>query len=674
MKKLLITFLLVMLLTLTMVVVSSAQEITVVDDGTTEITLGECVIEGLDREIPSPSNGFTYVLNTDTKTAKITNWANYADAEKGVTFCTPSTVTYDGQTYTVTTFNRVTYGTDNGLGQTNQGNFILIKVYISDTIVSMPASAFDNCKALEYVYIGNGLETWGERAFHFAGTTVGSYYVDDGTGTKVVLETTGANMGDIKEFILKSKKVTEMPAYIFHHTEFAKDAYIEMDITQFTTFGSMCISLNPYALTDNHHFKGTGLRFDVFDLRNATSIANDAFTNAYGGNTMIVYAEQTKYFNGNSIRGASANYYNPETGNDGTFIIIGGETPETARTLGGPIWTANLHYWYGSTVFMNFYIKGYVKAYDGTDGAENQNGYGIDQVDYYFESNDALNYYINSVKTTTNADTTFTRYAKNTKGYFNVCNGDGTYSAYNLKYTAASEGVEAVVALEAVTSESYIKTPLTYNMLLDGYCTESILCLACDRVKTEGIKHEYNTTVAYSDFTQNGTKTTGCTHDYCALYANPVVVELGAIFSEFYYSVREDETLFGLVMTYKVNNEALAEYETVNGHLNFGVMAIAKKRITTTEGESEVITNPLKNDGTTELSNVVVANVSSNTLASVNLIITGSGDAWEEAKDVEFYVLGFAVNGEALQYFQNSSNTSIGELSTITYNDAKEVA
>ena len=488
MKKLLLTLVIALFAVITLAFAVSAEEITVVD-GTDDITLGDCVIEGLGKEIPEASKGLTFILNTETQTAKVTKWANYADTTLGATLVIPSTVAYNGTTYTVTSFDRLVYGTNNGKGQTNQGNFILISVYVPDTVVSIPASAFDNCKALEYVYIGSGLETWGEKAFYFAGTTVGSYFVDDGTGTMVVIEKTGVNMGDIKEFVLKSKKVTTLPKYIFHHTEFAKDAYIEMDITQFTTFESMCISLNQYALTDNHYFKGTGLRFDVFDLRNATSIANDAFSQAYGGNTMIVYAEQLKYFNADKIRGGGANYYNPETGNDATFIIYGGETAQTAKTLGGPLWTSNLHYWYGSTVFMNFYIKGYVNAYDGVEGIQNPNGYGIDQLDYFFESQDALDYYINSVKTTSKASDTFTRYAKNNKGFFNVCQGNGTTKAYNLKYT------DGVVSIEEVTSASYIKTPPTYSVIVEGKCTESTLCLVCDTELEKGLDHDLKTTV-----------------------------------------------------------------------------------------------------------------------------------------------------------------------------------
>ena len=651
MKKLLLTIVIALFAVITLAFAVSAETITVVD-GTDDITLGDCVIEGLNKEIPSPSKGFTFVLDTDTQTAKITKWANYADTTLGASFVIPSTVTYNGVEYIVTDFDRVAYGTDNGQGQTNQGNFLLVSVYIPDTVVNIPNSAFDNCKALEYVYIGNGLETWGQKAFYFAGTTVGSYYVDDGTGNKVRIETTGANMGDIKEFVLKSKKVTTLPNSIFHHTEFAVDAYIEMDITQFTVFESYCISLNPYALTNDHWFRGTGLRFDVFDIRNATSIADDAFTNAYGGNVMILYAEQTKYFNCDKIRGGSANYYNPETGNDGTLIIIGGDTPETAKTLGGPIWTSNVYYWYGSTIFMNVIIKGYVNAYEGTDGLANQNGYGIDQVDYFFKSQDALEHYIDSVQSTE----TLTRYAKNSKGYFNVCQGNGTTKAYNLKYA------DSVATIEEITNASYIKAPLTYNTIVEGKCTASKLCLVCDTELEKGLDHDLKTTVAYKNgYLSSGLKTVECQRENCS---HVKTTELNPVFTFKGYSVNDEAT--ELCVGYYVDNIALNEYNQYNEtRLFFGVVA-------TVIDEGEALTLSYDNGSVTaNLANTVIAPIDS-AYSGFDFKLSGFKD-YEDGDTINLKALNLVMCAYAYDgdfYFIGSldaKNYCEKEASTITF-------
>lgn len=683
MKKVLITLLLVMTLALTMAIAISAAEITVVDDGATEITLGDCVIEGLDGvTIPSPTRGFTYVLNTDTKTAKISKWADYNDKEKGATFCTPSTVTYDGKTYTVTNFDNVVQYTDDGKGLTNQGNFYLVNVYIADTILAIPNEAFRQCRALEYVYIGSGVETIGQLSFTYGGFTAGAYYVDyeyeeevtdEETGVtttvtktkKEVLEKTGGTMGNIKAFVWKTNKITALPKHCFHHMEFDQNAVIEFAIENVTVFGEECLSYNGHAFQSTHYFTGKQLTFgDTFDIRNATSIHSSAFSNNMLATTYILNADQTDLLNVVTLRGNGSNAPN---GHNGVFVIYGGETPETAVELTGKIWTSNLFYW-TANIHYHAVFKGYIKANSTSyDGNENQSAYGKDMVDYYFESDATLKYYLDSVALSSEASNTYTRYSKNTYGYFNVCDGKGSSTPYNLTY---ADGQYTL----SVAADKYIMSTPKYGTLVDGYCTASQLCYVCDCQISEGIKHEYHTAVAFADFTLGGTKTTSCTHDYCALYANPVVVELEAIFSDFKYSVREDQTVFGLVMAYKVNNTSLAEYEAINGSLSFGVMAVSKKNITAIDGENEIISNPLNNDGTTSLANVVVADVSNSKLANVNLIIIGSGEAWDEAKAVDFYVLGYVINGEELQYFQNSSNASVSTLTTINYENAKEVA
>lgn len=149
MKKILLAFIIALFATITLAFTVGAEEITVVD-GTDDIALGNCVIEGLNKEIPSPSAGFTFVLDTETQTAKITKWANYADATLGTTLVIPSTVTYNDVTYIVTAFDRLVYFTDNGKGSTSSGNFYLVSAYVPDTITEIPAYAFTQCRALEF--------------------------------------------------------------------------------------------------------------------------------------------------------------------------------------------------------------------------------------------------------------------------------------------------------------------------------------------------------------------------------------------------------------------------------------------------------------------------------------------------------------------------------------------
>ena len=562
MKKLLLTFVIALMAVITMAFCASAVSVT--DDGT-NLILGDCVIEDLGREIPQASAGFTFNLDDSTMTAKITKWANYADKELGKALVIPSTVTYEGKTYTVTGFDRVAYGTDNGKGETNQGNFILSKVYISDTVIAIPNNAFDSCKGLEYVYVGSGVETIGEMAFNFAGASAGSYYAEV-DGNYVIYEKTGGTMGDIKEFIFKTTKIRTLERQVFWHTEFTKDAIIEFPIELITTYKSYCIGLNQHALTDDHQFKGTNIRFDVWDIRNAT-IENDAFVNCNAANVVILNADQTKYFNANCLKGGASGYYS-ENDNDAVIIVCGGETAETAKTLTGPIWTSNPYYWYGSTVFMNVVFRGYVNAYDGVDGLENQNGYGTDLVNYFFESKDAFDHYIASVETTTSAGTTLTRYAKNTRGYFNVCNGDGTATQYNLTYA------DSVATISEYTTGTPLATP-TLSYVVDGNCTASKVCACCEIELVKGVPHNVVTTLVYENgFFKAGVKTVACTNDGCQLCNEEA---LKPIFYWVGYSAKTfgEEKAFG--QQYVINQAELGDYkayvESQGKTFSYGVVA-----------------------------------------------------------------------------------------------------
>ena len=219
MKKLFLAIILVLSLAAVFTLAVSAGSIEVVDDGTVDITLGECVIDGLDTEIPEPSRGFTYLLDTDTQTAKITAWANYKDKELGAKFVTPSTIIYDGVSYTVNAFSRVVYATSNGTSSTSNSNYVLTHVYVSDEITAIPKEAFAECRALEYVYVGKNVETIGAKSFYYAGFTAGSYYVtveetttDPESGEEITttvtkrIEEAGGQMGGIKAFIWKTQK------------------------------------------------------------------------------------------------------------------------------------------------------------------------------------------------------------------------------------------------------------------------------------------------------------------------------------------------------------------------------------------------------------------------------------------------------------------------------------
>ena len=79
MKRFLLSFILVLTMVLIFAFTINAEEITVVD-GTDEIIYSDCIIEGLNVEIPPVSKGFTFALDTVTLTAKVKSWAYSKDA------------------------------------------------------------------------------------------------------------------------------------------------------------------------------------------------------------------------------------------------------------------------------------------------------------------------------------------------------------------------------------------------------------------------------------------------------------------------------------------------------------------------------------------------------------------------------------------------------------------
>ena len=536
MKKLFLATIIAVSLLLVMAVAVCAEQITVVD-GTDDIELGDCVIEGLDREIPEPSEGFTFVLDTETKTAKATAWANKADATLGKVFCLPSTVTYGDVTYTVTSFSAI--------GNAYGSNTTLFTVAVPDTVTAIPDNAFDNCRAIRYVYVGSGVEKIGKYSFRNAGFTANSS-VDEN----------GEEVGNVREFIWKTTKVTTLTQECFFHMDFNVENVIEFPFDRITTYEASCMAYNTHAFQSGHKFNRQ-LYFDVFDITGATSVSTSAFTNAALAKTIVVRADQVNALSPQILRGAGTSqpdlHYN--------FIIVGGETPETAITLNGSLWTTSAWYW-GAKIHCTLSFRGYVNAYDGTDGLENQSGYGYDVVDYFFDSKETYEHYIASIDTTTERVATYTRYAKNNKGYFNYCvideNGNHTFKAFNLKYTPASEGVEESISFVEYAQATFPFTLPTYDVIMDDDCTASNFCYCCDFMFSKGIEHVLNDAVLLylNGYTNKGVERITCANEGCTLAKDNEIPEL---FVTKGYS--KDTTTNGIHFDFSVNNDAIATYE-----------------------------------------------------------------------------------------------------------------
>ena len=630
MKKLLFTLAIAISLLLVMAFAVCAEEITVVD-GTDNITLGDCVIEGLDRDIPDPSSGFTFVLDTETKTAKITAWAYSAgDAENGVNFVIPSSVKYNGETYAVTSFNRVT-----------SANNIIELVAIPDTVTAIPNNAFDSLRALRYVYVGSGVETVGSGSFQWCGFT-GNSSVD----------ANGEAVGNIRDFIWKTKKITTLTSYCFHHIDFNVENTIEFPFDKITTYESNCLSYNPYAFQTEHN-NNRQLYIDVFDLRKATSVSSDAFTNAIIAKTIIVSADQVNALSPQKLRGGGTAQVDKYC----DFIICGGETPETAITLTAGTWTANAWYWYPGDLHFNIVFRGYVNAYDGVDGLENQNGYGSDVVDYFFDSEESFRHYIDSIDTTTERVNTYTRYAKNTNGYFNVCVENGgvhSFKAYNLAYTPASEGVTESVVISEYTQTSFKFGYPTYDIVLDDDCTASNLCWVCDFVFTKGLEHEMGEAeLLYPDgYTNAGVERIACVNDGCTLCND---TEIPALFTSKGYS--KDTNSNAIVLDIKVDNEAVAAYETYlkNNDASTTILYGVVVAIDATENK------PLNDDATAKAGALAIK-FNENNYTNIQIKITGIDEANYETG---IYCSGYMYANNEVTYINGATTSDVAE--KVTY-------
>ncbi len=198
---------------------------TVTDDETDELILGECVIANLDGvTIPSPTVGLEYSLDEEAMTAAISGRGSFA----GGVLSIPSTVTYGGSTYTVTTIN-------NNLFQK-----LTYDLYIPDSITFIGGGSqlgtFGN-STIGYIYIGSGLNGFERETF---------------SGSK-----------GFKKFVCKSKP-TYIGMYAFNQNAAAAEFEgFELDLTRVERFeesafaGASFLSKGEIAFGDCVNFIGS---------------------------------------------------------------------------------------------------------------------------------------------------------------------------------------------------------------------------------------------------------------------------------------------------------------------------------------------------------------------------------------------------------------------------------
>ena len=201
-KKILFVLVLAVSMVLALAIGASAASVT---DDSTNMTLGDCTINGLDGvTIPSPTRGLVYELDDETSTATVTGRGTFT----GGSLVFPSSVTYNGKTYAVTKIN-------SGLFQA-----LTYDLYIPDSITFIAGGGnvgtFGNSK-IDKAYIGSGLTGFERETF---------------SGSK------GFNT-----FVCKSKP-TYIGVYAFNSVSTTAETLgnYEFDLSQVTRFDDMAFS------------------------------------------------------------------------------------------------------------------------------------------------------------------------------------------------------------------------------------------------------------------------------------------------------------------------------------------------------------------------------------------------------------------------------------------------
>ncbi len=157
---------------------------------------------------------------------------------------------------------------------------------------------------------------------------------------------------------------------------------------------------------------------------------------------------------------------------------------------------------------------------------------------------------------------------------------------------------------------------------------------------------KHSLTVAYeyaNGYMQDGQIVSICGNAGCTHGTNDTAFTspLKALFNGLLYSIAENGT--GICVKYNVDKEAIENYKESGKEISFGVVAIMSDKI----GDGDV----LNADGTKKTtSNVVLADLTNEGVSSVTLKIVSSKETWVANNAKSIYLLGYATNGEALEY------------------------
>ena len=272
------------------------------------------------------------------------------------------------------------------------------------------------------------------------------------------------------------------------------------------------------------------------------------------------------------------------------------------------------------------------------------------------ERNHHINFVFANPNDTDISSVTFPSFYNNLNSdcYFYFC-------STGYRYTMGKANVEEIAATKVENSYCHISNP-NKAVVTPADCinarveVQECFCGADLGEKTIGtaLGHNYDLTkgAAITDilfangYTANGCKEIKCSR--CDVKDYSTVVE--ALFNDVKYSVAEKG--FGICVKYNVNKDAIAVCKDAGMDVSFGVVAIMADKV---QGNG-----PLANDGklTTE-KNVVAADITAENLRAVTLRISGDENAWKANAEKAIYVLGYATDGEKLEYLGTASDAQV---------------
>ena len=190
-------------------------------------------------------------------------------------------------------------------------------------------------------------------------------------------------------------------------------------------------------------------------------------------------------------------------------------------------------------------------------------------------------------------------------------------------------------------------------------------------IENTKLGHDYTvlTSIKYTDYTANGTKTYTCSRKDCGCTDDKPIEAI--IYNFTGYSAPVDPTKVGLCFGYDININALNEYNSVNDDLKFGVVGVLETYL----GTKTPLTD--KGEINSEIEgNVIVADISNTNSKTIDFIITGSKEQWESTqivngvstnlKELAIIMAGYVYDGNGVHYIQSKGTTSAFE--TVSYN------